>query len=107
MKRERLSSSLKNLPTIMGGQIAEDYQIVEQDEDEIHYKITKKIVPIPNGPVVYMMSFSGSDKLSRTQFILKIAKFLGRPLDIFTVPEKPDLTFACWDAEVVDQKIKN
>jgi hypothetical protein len=102
MEKEKILARTKDLPIIMGGQITEDWQIWEGEEAGVRFKITKEIVPIPQGETLYMLSVSGPSD-SKEKVISDFIAAFGQPFDRFTIPEVLGVDYISWDAKVVDE----
>lgn len=85
------------------GNIAEDHQIWEGTEGGVHFKITKEIMPVRNGPTVYALSLSG-DKDYKPKLIADFENALGKP-DIRKVdPKLSGIEFVLWEATKIDKQ---
>lgn len=105
MEEKELIEALVQLPTIMGGTIAQNGQIIEDNKGGCHFKITKEIVPVPlkPKPVVYMLSVSGNPK-NRQSLIQYFIKILGKPIRQFQIKSLPHIDYVCWDTKKIDKK---
>jgi len=106
METEEILLRTRNLPAFLAGKIAEDYQIWEGNEQGAHFKVTKEILPIPNGPTVYMLSVSGSAE-SKEKVIADFTSSFGEPMMRFEIPELPGMDCVSWDVKKVDGGRKN
>jgi len=101
MEREKILKETKNLPTMMGGQIAEDWQIWEENDAEAKFMVTKEILPVPNAPTVYMLSVSGPAEV-KERLIADFISAFGEPMNRFNIPEAPGIDYVSWNAKKVD-----
>jgi hypothetical protein len=106
METDKILLRTGNLPAFLAGKIAEDYQIWEGNEQGAHFKVTKEILPIPNGPTVYMLSVSGPAE-SKEKVIADFVDSFGEPIMRFEIPKLPGIDYVSWDAKEIDGRRKN
>jgi len=87
---------------MIGGQIAEDWQIWKGDEGGVHFMLTKEVVPVPNGPTIYMLSVSGS-LVGKERVISDFISAFGEPMNRFKILELTGLNYVSWNAKTVDE----
>lgn len=105
MEKEEILRRTKDLPTIVMGNVAEDHQIWEGNEGGTHFKITKEIIPIPKGPMMYALSVSGDERY-KARLISDFENALGKPATRNTDPRLPGIEFVLWEATKIDKQRK-
>jgi len=97
MDKQKIREAMSRLPVITVGTIAQDHQIIEGNEYEAHYKITKETPPNFPGLTIYALSVSGVFE-SRQKVIDCFIEILGQPLSRFQPKTFPGIEFLCWQA---------
>ncbi|HUS59978.1 MAG TPA: hypothetical protein VMX76_01180 [Nevskiaceae bacterium] len=101
MTKERLLEGILKLPTIEGGTLAEDDQVIEGNQGGVHYKLTKEVFPFLGGLTLFSLSVSGPIE-ERLAFIDEIKTELGEPANVEEFPRLPGIHFAAWEANAVE-----
>ena len=95
MDIQKIRQAMLRLPVITVGTIAEDHQIIEGDEYEAHYKITKEMPSTFPDLTIYALSVSGAIE-NRQKVIDSFIEILGQPLNRFQSKVFSDIDFLCW-----------
>lgn len=109
MTKERLLEGILELPTIKIGTIAEDDQKIEGNQEKVHYKMTREMVPTASVEITFFsLATSGSEssEKERLAFIKEIAVELGPPVMVKELYLLPGIHFALWKAEEVEERLK-
>lgn len=105
MTKESLLGRIPNLPEIKIGTVAEDDQIIEGFQGQVHYKMTKETIP-QAGVTIFSLSTSGPRE-ERLAFIKEVAAEIGEPVDITEFSKLPGIHFAFWEAGSVEKKLRS
>lgn len=103
MDKQKIREAMFRLPVITVGTIAQDHQIIEGDEYEAHYKITKETPSTFPGLIIYALSVSGAFE-NRQKVIDSFIEILGQPLNRFQSKVFPGIDFLCWQALTIDKE---
>lgn len=107
MAQERLLAGMSELPIIEAGRVAKDNEIIEGNQGNVHYKMTKEIIPFLENLTLYSLSTSGPIA-ERMAFIQALTEHLGQPWAMMDSPNLPGIIlFAFWEADQVDKRFKN
>jgi hypothetical protein len=95
MDVKNLKKRMRELPTIPVGMVAKDNEIIEQDEDGCHFKVTKEMMV---STAVYSLSVSGPIE-KRMNIVRQFEEFLSEPM---SQPREinglPGIVFTMWRA---------
>lgn len=97
MDMQKIRKAMSQLPIITVGTIPQDHQIIEGDEYDAHYKITKETPPTFPGLTIYALSVFGAFE-NRQKVIDRFIEVLGQPLNRFQPKIFPGIDFLCWQA---------
>jgi len=95
MDKQKIIKALSQLPVIRVGTIPDDHQIIEGNEYEAHYKITKETSSTFPGLTIYALSVSGAFE-NRQKVIDSFIEILGQPLSRLQPKTFPGIDFLCW-----------
>lgn len=94
------------MPTIETGRVAKGNEIIEGNQGNVHYKMTKEKIPLLENLTLYSLSIKGPIA-ERLAFIQTLTEQLGRPWAIMDSPDLPGIIlFAFWEAGQVDKRLK-
>jgi hypothetical protein len=105
MTKEALLEGILKLPTIKIGSVAEDNQIIEGNQGNVHYKMTREVIPILADLTLFSLSTSGPEA-ERLAFINEVSEKLGKPFAVEEMPDLPGIYFAFWEASLVERRLK-
>lgn len=102
IKVRELKEALLKLQVITVGNDAKNNEVIEGNEWEVNYRITKERASQFPSFVVYMLRVSGPEE-NRLNLTSKFIELLGNPSKKFPLGIQPDIEYLCWEAKEIDQ----
>lgn len=102
--KEKLLENLLSLPTVeLRGRVMGD-QMIEGNEGEIHYEITKVKVLRGSKIIIYSLSTSGPEK-ERQEFVRQMIEILGEPFNTEQKFADDPNSYTFWEADKVEERL--